>query len=269
MNDLTGIIPIKFRIELHRLERGIRNSLTYPKPSIRKEMNDSSYPYLLFTHSSKLIRKVPDHLVRFQYNKVKNLIIVCDQLDKLLFEPGEYFSFCRTIGRTSKRKGYEDGLEMRDNKLVGLPGGGLCQMANLLYWMILHLNLEVVERHTHEQDLFPDDERIVPFGMGATVFYNYRDFCFRNTLQQPLLLRVQINQANLVGKIFSSFELPFKVNLFEKDHRYFEDEEGTVWRENHVFRRISFPDGSETCEEIAHNLGKVHYQVDSAQINNQ
>ena len=43
-------------------------------------------------------------------------------------------------------------------------GGGICQLANLLYWMALHTPLEVIERHHHSFDPFPDSGRTLPFG---------------------------------------------------------------------------------------------------------
>ena len=99
-------------------------------------------------------------------------------------------------------------------------GRRLCQMANLLFWMAMRLDLEIVERHRHESDLFPDDERTVPFGMGATVFYNYRDLQFRNNLRQPLLLRVSVQRPLLCGSILSSSPVPFEVEIAETWHRF-------------------------------------------------
>ena len=49
-------------------------------------------------------------------------------------------------------------------------GGGLCQLANLLYWMALHTPLAVVERHHHSFDPFPDENRTLPSGRAAVSF---------------------------------------------------------------------------------------------------
>jgi vancomycin resistance protein VanW len=55
-------------------------------------------------------------------------------------------------------------------------GGGLCQIANLLKWLAIHSPLTVTERHHHSFEPFLDDRRVLPFGSGATIFYNYGDF---------------------------------------------------------------------------------------------
>jgi len=151
---------------------------------------------------------------------------------------------------------------MRQGALTAAPGGGLCQMANLLFWMAIQLDLDIVERHRHESDLFPDDERTVPFGMGATVFYNYRDLRFRNNLGQPLLLRVSIQRPMLCGSILSNSPAPFNIQIFETWHRFVRRPDGAVWRENRVAKRVKYLDGRATLEkEIAHNFGHIFYDV--------
>jgi vancomycin resistance protein VanW len=128
--------------------------------------------------------------------------------------------------------------------------------------MALHLDVEIVERHRHGLDLFPDDSRVVPFGMGATVFYNYLDFRFRNLLGQPLMLRVSVAPPLLSGAFYSDRDNWFDVEIVETDHRFFRDGEGVVWRENRVARRVSYRNGRKPAiREIAHNVARVRYRV--------
>lgn len=47
--------------------------------------------------------------------------------------------------------------------------------------MALHTPLTVTERHRHGYDVFPDAERTIPFGSGATCFYNYGDLMILET----------------------------------------------------------------------------------------
>jgi vancomycin resistance protein VanW len=116
-------------------------------------------------------------------------------------------------------------------------------------------------------DLFPDDERSVPFGMGATVFHNYRDFQFRNILPQPLLLRVSVERPLLCGSILSSSDKSFSVDIFETHHRFVRRADRSVWRENRVAKRVTYFDGRAPVEEeIAHNVGRVCYDVAEERI---
>ena len=59
-------------------------------------------------------------------------------------------------------------------------GGGICQLANLLHWMVLHSPLTVVERSEHSFDPFPDNGRVLPWGVGCSIAYNYVDLVVRN-----------------------------------------------------------------------------------------
>lgn len=57
-----------------------------------------------------------------QYNKVKNLSIAIKKIDKLVIAPGEVFSYWRSIGKTSKRKGYVKGMVLSNGKVTTVLG---------------------------------------------------------------------------------------------------------------------------------------------------
>lgn len=264
---MKRLIPRSLRIEFRRARRSLMDLLARQRFAGLRVTDSSHFPFELIRHSSPLIRKVDPKWITLQENKVHNLRLACARLDGLAIQPSEVFSFCHTVGRTTRRKGYRDGLEMHEGVLVGAPGGGLCQMSNLLYWMVLHLDLQILERHRHESDLFADDDRIVPFGMGATVFYNYRDLRFRNTLPQPLVLRVSVNPPLLCGSIVSSAPISFAVEVYQTDERFRRRADGRVWRENRVAKRVSYNDEHKPAEvEIAHNIGLVCYEVPEERI---
>jgi vancomycin resistance protein VanW len=259
---VKGLVPYRARIEARRAQRWLGDARDRRTFARARAEDPTQFPFELVSHSSKLIRRVDSRWEELQENKVHNLELACARLDRLIIGPGEVFSFCRTVGRTSRRGGYLDGLEMHRGALHGAPGGGLCQMSNLIFWMVVQLDLEIVERHRHELDLFPDDERTVPFGMGATVFYNYRDFRFRNSLSQPLVLRVSVRRPLLCGALRSTAEKVVDVEIVETEHRFVRRADGSVWRENRVARRVAYPDGRAPLEvEIAHNVGQVRYEV--------
>jgi len=256
------VLPYWLRVEAHRALRWLSTIPQRRSIARRKADDPADFPFELVSHSSKLVREIGARWMPLQESKVHNLELACARLDRLIIRPGEVFSFCTTVGRTTRRKGYLDGLEMHQGALTAAPGGGLCQMANLLFWMAIQLDLEVVERHRHETDLFADDERTVPFGMGATVFYNYCDLQFRNNLRHPLLLRVSVQRPLLCGRILSCSPAPFTVQIVETWHRFVRRSDGHVWRENRVAKRVTYPDGRSPLEaEIAHNAGRVFYDV--------
>jgi vancomycin resistance protein VanW len=56
-------------------------------------------PFRYLKHTSKLIRKLGDSDLALQHNKVINLKLAVAAIDGLIIAPGEYFSFCRLVGR--------------------------------------------------------------------------------------------------------------------------------------------------------------------------
>lgn len=49
-------------------------------------------------------------------------------------------------------------------------GGGISQISNSIHWLVLHSELQLVERANHSFDPFADDGQVLPFGSGAAVF---------------------------------------------------------------------------------------------------
>ena len=138
------------------------------------------FPFRVHRHHSVLRRRLGDADPRLQDLKVQNLRRAAEELDGLSLAPGQTFSYWRQVGRPSVRRGFTTGMLISGGKVTEDQGGGLCQMANLLYWMALHSPLTVSEHHHHSLDLFPDSGRVLPFGSGASVFYNYLDLQLRN-----------------------------------------------------------------------------------------
>jgi len=132
--------------------------------------------HIVYEHSSPLLRHLRNVDVWMQRNKVQNLRLAVDEIDGLIIAPGERFSFWRLIGPPTRGRGYLPGMVLRSGRVEPGIGGGLCQLSNLIYWMTLHTSLTVVERYRHSYDVFPDSDRTLPFGSGATCAYNYISF---------------------------------------------------------------------------------------------
>lgn len=113
-------------------------------------------PVLCFRHSTPLLRKLKDVDMWMQRNKVHNLRLAVERLDGVVLLPGETLSYWKCIGDPSRRRGYVEGMMLKNGQVTSAVGGGLCQLANLIYWMTLHTPLTVTERYRHGYDVFPD-----------------------------------------------------------------------------------------------------------------
>ena len=105
----------------------------FVKDRFAKEHRKSPLPIIVKSHSSVLVRHLNGVDLRLQENKVTNIELACEKINGIVIHPGEVFSFWRTVGRPTARKGYKEGLNIRKGKLSSGIGGGLCQMANLIH----------------------------------------------------------------------------------------------------------------------------------------
>lgn len=216
-------------------------------------------PQVCFRHSSPFFRPLKDVDRPLQENKKTNIRLASQRLDGVVIGPGETFSFWRLVGLPSRFKGYKEGLVLSRGALGRGIGGGLCQLSNLLYWMTLHTPLRVVERWRHSYDVFPDVERTLPFGSGATVAYNYIDLQIENPTAQSFQLKLWQDEDFLHGEWRSEFAPQFSYRVFEKNHRMEKCFQGYI-RRNELYRMVTDLDSGQTAEEfIAANNALMMY----------
>lgn len=191
-----------------------------------------------FSHKTPLLRKLRDVDMQYQYNKIVNLKIAVKQLDGIVLRPGEVFSYWYLIENTTRKKGYIDGMVLKNGTFGYGVGGGLCQMSNLIYWMTIHTPLTVIERHRHGYDVFPDSKRTQPFGSGATCYYPHGDLMIRNDTDRPFQLCVRVGSEYLEGEWRAVGEPVFSYEVVEKDHEVRSEYWGGYSRHNKLFRRV-------------------------------
>lgn len=192
----------------------------------------------LITHTSTLLRKLKDVDMQLQHNKITNLRLAAEKINGIIIQPGETFSFWKLVGRPTKSKGYLTGMTLQNGKITQGIGGGMCQMGNLIYWMALHTPLTVTKRWRHSYDVFPDTNRTIPFGSGATLAYNYIDLQLKNETQNTFQINVWLTEKNLCGSICSDKKPENTYEVFEKSHRFELQWWGGYTRHNEIWRKI-------------------------------
>ena len=216
-------------------------------------------------HQSVLLKKLGESDMVLQVNKVTNLRIAIKNIDGVIIRPGETFSFCKLVGLPTRRKGYLLGMELSFGKAQAGIGGGICQISNLIHWLVMHSPLTVTERHHHSFDPFPDDGRILPFGSGATVFYNYRDYQFKNNTEHTFQINLWLSGKCLEAELRIDEELDFAYTVYEKHHQFLRMN-GEFYRKNEIWRdRILKFQGGKVVESelITKNFARVTYKPSS------
>jgi vancomycin resistance protein VanW len=255
---LLDLLPRALRVELARARRWPR--WIGEARRLAPVRGGDDFAYVIARHASPLRRPGTLAEPRLQAGKETNVALAASRLDRALFAPGAVLSYHHAVGRPARWRGFLPGLELHGGELAEGVGGGACQVANLLYYLALLGALTIVERHRHTLDLFPDADRRVPFGCGATVFYNWADLRIANPLDTPITLRLTIERGELVGELRAPEPAAVRVEVYEVDHRFFADG-GAWWRENRIRRRIvRAADGALLVDhEVAHNLARVAY----------
>lgn len=214
-----------------------------------RERQTERLPCVHISHATPLLRKLQGDEMQYQHNKITNLKLAAARLDGVLLRPGETFSFWRLVGKPTLRKGYLDGMVLFLGHIGYDTGGGLCQMTNLTFWMTLHTPLTVTERFRHSHDVFPDSNRTLPFGSGATCAYPHRDLMIRNDTDQVFQLRVRVGEENLEGEWLAERPPEVRYEIVERNHRMDCGLWGGYIRHNELYRRKWTPDGALLGEE--------------------
>lgn len=221
-----------FLNEIKKIENNTRTALTSKHPSLLpfvleskrtmrsmfynfhpkfKTVNSNTTSWFHLTeHSSPLYRKY--NKKELDEGKINNIKIAIKSLDGIVIPPGKVFSFWKHVGRSSSKRGFKNGLVLSNGHLKEDIGGGLCQLSNLIAYMFACSECFFLERRHHSKDVFPDNNRSVPFASGATVFFNLIDLKIKNTYSFPLKLNLRTTDTQLRG----SLDVPISLNYFVK-----------------------------------------------------
>lgn len=262
------ISPLTYKISTQKeiLKRNIRDKRA--DINFASEKEDVLLPVSVYSHKSLIRRKLGNVDMTLQNNKAVNLSIAAPKVDKIIIRPGQVFSFWYLVGKVSEKQGYKTGLTIKSGNPSSDIGGGMCQFTNLIHWLVLHSPLTIVEHHHHDGvDLFPDFGRVVPFGTGTSILYNYKDYRFRNDTPYTFQLTVFTDDEYLVGNLLCSDYLPNTYHIVVEDE-FFSRENGVVYRNNKIWRKtIDVITGNVIAKKlIKTNHAKVMYDTTDLEI---
>jgi vancomycin resistance protein VanW len=172
----------------------------------------------------------------YQENKVFNSKLAAKTLNGLLIKPGETFSFWQVVRNADKVTPYKNGSFVKNGKLCVAYGGGLCQLSNLLFWVLLHSPLVSVERQTHKVKDFPTLRNTEPEGVDATISEGWIDLKVKNETDRTFQIGVTFDSANITVSLFSDKALPSIHEIEGKDLTYFR-KDGKVYQEISIYRQ--------------------------------
>lgn len=228
-----------------------------------RQKQQEKLPVCVYKHASLIRRRLGDVDMQLQENKAVNLALAAPKVNGVLIRPGEVFSFWELVGDLTKAAGYREGLVIARGRPSRGIGGGMCQFTNLIHWMVLHTDLVITEHHHHDGvDLFPDYGRVIPFGTGTSILYNYLDYRFRNDTPHTWQLITYVDGEYLRGELRCSAR-PARARHIQCRNEEFVTEADGVWRNNEIWRvTVDARTGARLSEELLRkNHARLAYQL--------
>lgn len=138
-------------------------------------------------------------------NRIYNLTLASSRINGAIVQPGETFSFNKTIGDISKLTGYKEAYVIQGGRTVLGDGGGVCQVSTTLFRAVINAGLPITERNQHayrvgyyEQDSSP--------GVDAAIYTPNVDFKFKNDTKHHILIQSYVNpdEARLTFELYGT-----------------------------------------------------------------
>jgi vancomycin resistance protein YoaR len=132
-------------------------------------------------------------------NRLHNVRLVAQLVDRTLIEPGATFSFNGATGERSADKGFVEAPVIINGELQTGLGGGVCQVSTTVFNAAFEAGLPITSRTNHALYISH-----YPTGRDATVNYPDLDLKFVNDTGKWLLLRTFVGSSSLTVALYGT-----------------------------------------------------------------
>ncbi|WP_349293134.1 VanW family protein [Cytobacillus spongiae] len=187
---------IKFReFILSYLISRDKNHLTAPLKVMYPKVDSETIAHIRTEQIGSYVTYFNVHNVE----RSQNISLAAEKINNTVVFPGEEFSFNGVVGKRTRDKGYKKAPVILKGELSEDIGGGICQVSSTLFNAVDQAGVEIVELYHHSKRV-----PYVPDGRDATVSWYGPDFVFKNTYNQPLLIRAKVRDGQVHITIYSS-----------------------------------------------------------------
>lgn len=224
--------------------------------------SDMELPIEVFTSNCPMYNQNTGFDMIYQENKVHNLKLAAAAIDHMLIRPGETFSFSLATRHADRREAYREGLTVINGQLTTAPGGGMCQLSNLLFWVFLHSPLTLVERHGHGSKDFPEPPSDAPMGVDATLAEGWKDLKVRNDTEYTFQVRIALDQENIFGTLRADRQNPLICSVSNGPVSYYR-RQGVIWEEVDVIQTLTDRESGQTqsSRTLYRNVCRIGYAL--------
>ncbi|WP_379598204.1 VanW family protein [Oceanobacillus luteolus] len=128
-----------------------------------------------------------------------NIMLSAKAMHGTVIFPGEVFSFNKTVGERTEKRGYKKAPVIVKGEFAEDIGGGICQVSSTLFNAVDLRGIQMIERFTHSRSV-----PYVPPGRDATVSWWGPDFSFKNLYNEPIVITARAAYGSLTVEVFSS-----------------------------------------------------------------
>ena len=114
-------------------------------------------------------------------DRAVNVKLAASRINGMVVEPGEEFSFSKSIMSRTLANGYVVAPSFASGKVVSTVGGGICQVSSTLYVVMMLSSIPATERYAHS--LHVD---YVPEGLDSAIVEGVKDLRFKNPYDYPI-----------------------------------------------------------------------------------
>ena len=126
-----------------------------------------------------------------QKNRSYNIKLAASLIDGIILNEGEIFSFNKTVGKRTTKRGFKKaGIFIKGKKVIGI-GGGICQVSSTLHAAAYNLGLKILKRSEHSRPV-----GYISRDLEATVSWGTLDLVFQNNTEQTLKVKATIKNEN-------------------------------------------------------------------------
>ncbi len=159
---------------------------------------------LLSTIRVKKIGQYVTHFNSSNKERSTNIVLSAAAIDSHVLFQNETFSFNKIVGKRTAARGYQPAPEIIRGELIEGIGGGICQTSSTLFNAVDLAGVEIIKRYSHSKRV-----GYVPPGRDATVSWYGPDFLFKNTYNQPILIRAKVHGGTLIVTVYSSEDINY------------------------------------------------------------
>jgi vancomycin resistance protein YoaR len=131
--------------------------------------------------------------------RVINIKRASSVIDGTILRPGKTFSMNEVLGERTVAKGYVSAPQISGNTFTESVGGGISQVATMLYNGAFFAGLELIAHTPHS--IYIDR---YPLGREATVSWGGPELIFRNDWPAGVLIKLETTDTSITVRFFSS-----------------------------------------------------------------